>query len=1620
MAKKSENTSTVATRSFQKGMIKSLNESLMPDGSYLAARNAVNNSKSGDLGVLGNEQANSFCANAPYTVIGAIHMYGDIWAIFSTDDVNSEIGRLDESSCTYTTVVNDPCLGFKKTNPILGGEAKENFDCTWQVYFADALNPDRSINMDNPPWIQDCNPDPSNPSCIICVDTDQLDCEKMRMARLTTPPCIKMEIGPNGGELLNGTYQAVIAYTENEQRVSDYSIPSNTVSTFDHSNVNGSLDILIEDIDQTYDEFELVVIGFVNQQLVARKIGIYSTHQSRISLDKIDPTLPAVPLQFIPIDRPSYEKSEGIYKNGEYLIRVAPSTRFSFNYQPIANQIRTKWVAVEYPAAYYRNGGQNVGYLRDEVYSFFIRWVYATNDKSESYHIPGRAPLPGETNVVPSPAYGTGFQFEEFNTATQTSGPSGTLPDGGVIIAKGDMGYWESSERYPDQKPDVWDDLCGLPIRHHKMPDSTVTTHFGPGGVIRVLGVEFQNIGYPEDNNGNPIPGIIGYEILRGSREGNKTVVAKGLLNNMGVYPREDNGQPAYYQNYPYNDLRADPYLKIGSFQTGDNDVYNNPIALGGIYMQRNKFTFHSPDTQFKHPFLSSKEIRVYENHSGLVEGTFNEPYKHPEHKLVTDFSFILSALVGFGIALKSIQGVQRTTRKVASAADYPRATDWYTTVGTGGTTGGGVGYGLDQISNAAAMGSASAHQALLAADNAAQLTGANSLLVITTGATGEMLPTNIASYATQLITGNLPGVDQEGGNEFSTNGETGLPFPLAVAQAVPTFLAYWSEGTQSFIDLIQAFSRKHQYALAYESHCFYSSSSNQGNIRAGISEASYIGDRLQEFGGITMNNLYRSSCVGLTTNIPIPDPAIPDTSRMTFKQAWSGTVDGDNVGKQVSQGITGFGNAGRASSHYVGLKSRLRNQYGQMDGIKQVPTSSCMKPWVVDPTNPPGATSDVIFGGDTYIGRYTEKNAFFYFSDWLFDFPDEFEYDYRLRKMMPFPTYWMDTHDFQVNDFLTGLFQMIFSGGGTGILPTSWHNFDTSGNFSASALLPTNLPPSLQLIVKEAYMYLFNSGVRDFIVESEVNVDYRDWGEQEEQRHYDPYQYTSLIDMFRSDRIKAGNFFKYDYSLSVSRYYQGYGSWGAMQYRNYDPLVAETCYTYYPNRVIYSLPQNKELRYDNWLAYLINNYKDFTSRVTTIKPIGKNGAMFLFENEAPIMITGTDELQTTNGTKITVGDGGLFNQALQNVVNADGSYEYGSCQDRLSVINTPAGLFWISQNQGKIFSYTGTLEDISQEGMKWWFDDFLPYKIIEDFPDFELLDNTVIGVGCQAIYDNSDGIVYFTKRDYKLNPDYIGQVTYLGDDNFSIRGGLFKLGDPRYFDNASWTISYDPKAKAWVSFHDWHPNFLMPSKNHFLTIANRGIWKHNDRTDLYCNYYGIDYPFEVELVTPTGQTVNTLKSIEYLMEVYQWDVNGVDRNHVLDFNFDKAVVYNTEQMSGELRLNLQAKNNAPDMLNYPQVNASSIDILYSKEEQKYRFNQFWDITDDRGEFTNARRMMWNTQPNGYEKSINPLYVNYNKAATQRKKFRHYQSNLLLKRNVCGIHNMQLKLINSKNQYSPR
>jgi len=1694
------NTGKVETRSFDKGLNEDITDYHLPPNMWTQARNATNNTGIGDIGDLSNEASNKLCSQAPYRIIGVVHIEADRFTIFSTDNTDSEIGEFYEDTCEYKTLVNDPCLGFKDTN-LIKGVSKENFDCSWQVYFSDGLNPDRTINIDDIPWIQLCvdennqpvpnpNPDYNPVGCITCTDTTDLDCDAIRLAPLVKNPCFTIEADTVAGNMENGSYFVVGSYLVNGERVTDYSMPSNIASIFHHEIPSGSIKVTIDEMDESFDEFELVLAQVRNLNTGFWRIGAYSTRQKTIVIDAINPAigLDATYQDTFAIRNPVTEKSDAIYENGPYLLRVGPYEKFDFNYQPLANQITSEWLSVEYPADYYRKGGTNVGYMRDEVYSFFIRWVYDTGDVSSSYHIPGRPFIAAEDggNIVNSDSVDlevqdgiTPFKWRVYNTAfdpTPLVPPFETTPDGGEIIASGRMAYWESSEFYDDDKGNIWNassntwsevpvggtpysnttpddyDLCGKPIRHHKFPDNFIdsqglTNHYNhddpanPGSKIRVMGVRFSNVKPPVDNQGNPIPGIVGYEILRGSREGNKSILGKGMLNNMRNYQPKGTDRDGLYPNYPYN-----PITSFDLYFTNANpaDNLSAPPLSGGV--SPDKFTFLSPETDFKEPFLSAKELKVYSEIGGRVRGKFVEPNEHPKHKLLTNFSFVIAAITGIGYGIIAQQG-KRSFKRVS-----PRSLNLGSRLTTTGSLYIAASIRGRTPSNTGVTGSPTPTHILgslgdavsilpipippflsfgAAVEQANNLTGvayatAGGIIAALAGATsqfgtGSYFDTRNDTYNTIYNrlnpAGSIGGYTEDSG-EVGPSGES--PFWLRSLTSGPTFAHYWSRGFDDTLRLIKAFGNFQQYALQHQSHCQYveAASSAVGNKRRRINDSIYLGTGVQDFGSDhIVNNLFRGKnvAVSIQDGNALGAPGVvlnPDNTMYTYSAVEGGAAINENFRDFYSSG-GGLVAPIKACSHYVGLKQLVRNQYGQIEGIVQVPASTC----TIDvDTN----ESPAIFGGDIYIGRYTQKNTMFFFSNWLSGQPDGSEYDYRLYNMLPYTRYWINTTEYDSNDLASGLLTLLGSALTGGLSLADFEDLLPSGKFNLEQIgsLLDNL-----FIKKNAYMYLFNSGLRDFFVESEVNIEYRDWGNAQSERHYDYERYTDLAQLFDSRIIKSGNYRAYDYSLSVSSLFNNYNRWGFVQGLAYNPEIAEECFTYRPNRVIYSLPQNQGNVKDFWRVFLPLNYQDFKSRVSAIKPLNKNGALMLFDNEAPLQFLGVDQLQLGSGNKITIGDGGLFTgQPLQSLTSTDAPYEYGSCQNRLSVVNTAYGVFWISQNQGKIFNYAGRLSEISNANLKWWLATYLPYKLTEDFPDFELKDNPVAGIGCQTIFDNENQIVYFTKKDYKLRTDITDTITYDKGVNFTVNDRTpITLGDPAYFEDASWTISYDPKVKQFISYHDWHPDLLMPSKGNFLTIKEDGIWKHNDRCDSYCNFYGVDYPFEVEYAVTTPQMVNTLRSVEYYMEAYKYDDNCYDRFHVLDYNFDEAIIYNSEQCSGLLDLNLTPKNNAPEITTYPQINPASISILFSKEEQKYRFNQFWDITADRGEFNPAaERMIFNTAANGYVRELNAANLDYNKIATQRKKFRHYKNTVLLRRTVSGNRNIIVQLTNDKNLYSPR
>jgi hypothetical protein len=1784
MAKDIQDTNDNKINSLVKGLNKDSNVSFVGEGIWTHARNAVNNTVEGDTSTLSNEGSNVLCNESGKLlpgvarhIIGIIHLFSDKWIVFTVSynaadlPVGSEIGLLDEDLCIYRIIVQDPCLNFSKY-ALITGAARQKEDCSWGIYWADGSNPDRYMNVGDPKlwpdphdwtwqgsgspstinwytngsqqmlwpgvqWVQKCYPTIGN--CNICTPDNNLDCNAIRLARLVNTPCITVSLAEEGGTLQNGSYYVQVAYSIKTNRVTNYFSPSNVQPIYSPRDREGSLLIKIE-ADQThFDEFELVIVRIIDEQASIKQFGYFSTRLNEIYIDQIPETLVAVPALSLREQNPVFEKSDQMTDVNNYLLRVGPTSKYDFNYQPLANLIKSEWYSIEYPEQYYSNGGSNTSYLRDEVYCFFIRWVYDTGDKSASYHIPGRAAvgfrIPGTSNVLNERALysdtdslpGDTRVFETFNTATVTATPINTyLPDGGKVIAYGEMGYWESSLKYPDNKNIVWNstdncwtgvqkpanpallspyDLCGQPIRHHKFPDNELSPHFrtdpGVNNTIRIMGVQFSNIIFPKNQDGSDVPDITGYEILRGTRKGNKTVLAKGMLNNFKDYnilgSAAGSGKIGLYANHPFNCI-----IPMGnSSNSADHDyLYNDPfikkVDNNDNVLNQNVpnelITFTSPDTSFRNPNLSVTELKLYGYLKGIANTRFIQPDKHPTNKLVSDLALFYASIAGIIDAILSMGGKKAINYPTGSyMGQHAIAQDQsltLTPVLYSGSSGTLSTVNTNQNTNNAAGTAVGTDAAQLQIDMGLAISGGDFLLdsLAGTNTFGDLFIANNNSALLADATYNPMIYDRE------LSGYNQLPLPLRILGNAQQFLYYFSEGASLAMDVIYAALPYRQYALQLVAHGFYSIFYKPipGQPRRfRVEDGFYIFDSMQDIPEYldptgnpiryTINNLKRTKTAIIRTSAASTGNTLTGPSLL---------LNSTYVGIDESQATIGMLNdAGYSidfdrkiahevdliiASHYAGLKYRIRNQYGLINTVIQLPITNCEFKfeyanllwstvsstcnYQVQQRQVP--STGVLFKGDTYITRFTEKNTMLFFYNWLYDLPNGTEYNYFLYQMLPQTRYWMNSSKYDISavNFSPASIISYFTNPsfGTGFLPTDYYNLDNVRyNRQDDTISFPGYPPAFGTGVKESVFYLASSGVRDFFVESDVITDFRNPGTFDYQRPFIPRRFTDLAFLFNIDpnRITQGNYYAYDYSLSINNMFNQFTTYAAIQDTTYDPTIASLCYVHNPNRIIYSLPQDNESSEDAWFLYLPLNYALYKSNVNSVKAFARTGMFITFKNDSPIIYQGVDQLQLESGTKVTIGDGGLFNQTPQNIVISENSYEYGSSQNKYGIISTPAGLYYISQNQGKIFTYSDGLQEISQTGMQWWFTMFLPYKLIDKFPDYPHTDNPVAGIGCQAIYDNRNSIVYFSKRDFNVNPLYDNKdfVYDVNKDQFTYLNVPIKLGQAPYFQDASWTISYDPKNRYWVSFHDWHPSLTFASKNVFLSVKNNGIWKHDASYTDYCNFYGQAYPFELEIPVVGGQTVSTMRSVEYILECYKRsDFNPIDQFQVLDFNFDQAVVYNAEQTSGYLNLNIFPKNNITLSLQYPKLNGNlnSFDILFSKEEQKYRFNQFWDITRDRGEFPigssyppqgplvpGTTRLLgnyteliaWETQQNGYIKQLNQNNLDYNKDSMQRKKFRHYTNLLFLRKDPVIDQeerkiNMIIKLINTKNQISLR
>jgi hypothetical protein len=248
-------------------------------------------------------------------------------------------------------------------------------------------------------------------------------------------------------------------------------------------------------------------------------------------------------------------------------------------------------------------------------------------------------------------------------------------------------------------------------------------------------------------------------------------------------------------------------------------------------------------------------------------------------------------------------------------------------------------------------------------------------------------------------------------------------------------------------------------------------------------------------------------------------------------------------------------------------------------------------------------------------------------------------------------------------------------------------------------------------------------------------------------------------------------------------------------------------------------------------------------------------------------------------------------------------------------------------------------------------------------------------------VWDERFERLFITKKDYKLIPEFKGQVTY--DKDFKLGNQVIYLEDSKYFENRSFTISYSPLTKSWISFYSFLPNYYIGLTNHFQSGNNQGLWNHLLSPLRYQTFYNKLEPYILEYSVDTLPQVSTINSVTLFQDIQKFYSN-VDfyslgsSNSSNKINFNKAILYNKEQCSGLLYLTPENPQDTSQRLKYPKLGKDHIEVLYSHRENKFTFNNFWNAAHSQGGqpiFSTD----WKLLKDSYfvDKVINPKAIGY-------------------------------------------
>lgn len=784
------------------------------------------------------------------------------------------------------------------------------------------------------------------------------------------------------------------------------------------------------------------------------------------------------------------------------------------------------------------------------------------------------------------------------------------------------------------------------PIRHYKFPDSRIVPFMSfnktsenqdPGAfkpsMVYPIGFSLDNAAINAFLDIAVKNGLLSieersrftrYEIMRGDRRTDKSVIAKGLLFDVYRYA-EESGEYSYYPNYPLNSLGT--------------DIYNGGVNHPQGSLSNNLFTFHSPETSFDKPTLP-REMAIEGYQFGKAAHYFDEVKDHPKYVLLGDDAYgvattLAIAEVAFELLLQSGQFFIDAAA-AGTIAGVPLA--------TGIAIGYTIALGLQGVFRVGEI----------------RYKWLNTFINL-----GK--PNNFAYFQTTI-------------------GHYGVFLPsLDIDQTLRglSSVTYLRPGRFSVVDETTSDS-------------------------------------------LNVNNLDREDSVFLSLGSSNPQLVYPPTY-VNYDNSSS------NLANASRRGYNGTGRSPRlvsnAASPYVALKQYLPSQYGSIYSVEWINTGFC------GDLNR-DSQCDPIFGGDTYISRFSLKRKLPFFTTNAMDLASLTPFAYSdYFNVNPVEANRVSGYylDYLINDDSNNFVSLF-------VFPTPRSKF---------VLDPIGLNQNVFYIKPPAKFYLFSYGIPYFLVESSVNCNFR-YGKREAFENFYP-NVGDVVDWTQEKNvsIKQPNTFFYNpvYSAEHSFY-----PWKMLPINYSQELFSKL--DDLENSAIYSKEDNLETSLTNpWLLYqaldIVHFPKEF-GKLLGLEGIESEQLLIRFTNGFSIF-NAIDQIRERAGNPETPG---LGNGALGGRTISFNKTELGYAgTQHTAMISCNFGRFWADAKRGQVFNVkpNGSGFDEITKGLDKWFKENLPFKILGNvigLTDLDL-DNSYKGLGIAMGWDDRLKRVFLTKKDY-------------------------------------------------------------------------------------------------------------------------------------------------------------------------------------------------------------------------------------------------------------------------------